>query len=143
MIFCTLFAFFIASANAVAVSGDFTGEALTVRAEYALLLEVPELRTQAAYVEAAWMLGGGFQIAGRVEGSWTRLDGFGTDSPYLRHREAALGVNYWFAPELVVKASYHFVDGARFAFEPWDGTGTRPSPEAHTQLFVLGAQFAL
>lgn len=129
--------------NAFALSGEYLGEQLSVRAEYALLSET-DLTTNAGYVEAAWMFKSGLQLSGRVEGSWTDLEGVGS-SPYLRHREAALGVGYWFSPEFVIRASAHLVNGNRFAFAEWDGVApaTRPTPDETTQLYVIGAQFAL
>jgi hypothetical protein len=133
--------------SALALSAEYLGEALSLRAEYALLVEVPEITTNAGYVEAAWMFKSGVQVASRVEGSWSKLDGFSGSSPLLRHREAAVGVNYWFSPDLVVKASYHLVDGNRFAYRPWPDPANPPSPlpglDQTTHLFVIGAQFSL
>lgn len=33
----------------------------------------------------------------------------------LEHREAGVGLNYWFTPNMVVKTSYHQVTGNRFS----------------------------
>ncbi|WP_242393625.1 hypothetical protein [Anaeromyxobacter oryzisoli] len=133
--------------TAAAGSTEYLGESLTFRAEYAYMIEQNTETTRAAYVEAAWLFGSGLQLAGRVEGSWSKIDGFTGSSPNLRHREAAVGLNYWFSPEFVLKASYHLVDGNRFAFAPFpeDGTVPSPIPEARetTQLYLVGAQFSL
>jgi hypothetical protein len=129
-----------------ALSAEYLTEALALRAEYAYAVERATTTTNAAYVEVALKLAMGLQLAGRVEGSWTKLDGFTGSSPNLRHREAAVGLNYWFAPEFVLKAEYHLVDGNRFAYAPFE-EGTLPSPipepSETTRLFFLGAQFAL
>lgn len=122
--------------TAVALSAEYLGEELQLRAEFAMLTE-PDLTTNAAYVEAAWQFKSGFQVAGRLEGSWSDLEG--ASGPYLRHREAALGLNYWFTPDFVIKASAHLVDGNRFAYAPVTGA----VPDETTQLYVLGAQFSL
>jgi hypothetical protein len=132
--------------SAYAVSGEYLGESLSLRAEYALLTEVPEITTNATYLEAAWMFANGLQLSGRLEGSWSKPDDFNGSSALLRHNEAAIGLNYWFSPDLVVKTSYHFVDGNRFAYLPWpDGVApaTLPKLEQTTHLFVVGAQFSL
>lgn len=124
--------------SAGAASVEYLGDALSARAEYALLSESPELVAQAAYVELAWKFRFGLQLAARVEGNWTELDDFTGSSPLLRHEEAAVGVNYWFSDDFVVKASYHLVDGNRFTFAP----ETEAAPQTTTQLYVVGAQFS-
>ncbi len=133
--------------SVVAVSGEWLTDALSLRAEWAYAVEREVTSTNAAYVEAAWKFPFGLQLAGRLEGSWTDLEGFTGTSPSLRHREAALGLNYWFAPEFVLKAEVHLVDGNRFAYAPFPEEGAIPSPipepEETTQLFFLGAQFSL
>ena len=52
-------------------------------------------------------------------------------------------MNYWFSPQLVLKASVHRVEGLRFASAaPADaGTGTLAVPTNRTLLVVTGAQF--
>lgn len=133
--------------SAVALSGEYLTEALSLRAEYALMTEAEVTSTNAAYLEAAWLFRSGFQVAGRVEGNWSKLDAFSGSSPNLRHREATAGLNYWFAPDFVVKAEYHLIDGNRFAYAPWPEEGVTPSPipvpSTTTQLFFIGAQFSL
>ena len=71
-----------------------------------------------------------------------------------RHLEFAVGLNYWFDPDFVVKCSYHWIDGNRFAVpeSPWnnyttDGNNTAASLpdltyDAKTQMILVGAQFA-
>jgi hypothetical protein len=127
-----------------ALSGEYLSEALSLRAEYALLVE-KDVTTNAGYVEAAWMFKSGLQVAGRVEGSWSSVEGISSSSDLLRHQEAAVGVNYWFAPDFVIKAEAHLIDGNRFAYAPWDGVApvTRPTPDVTTQLYLIGAQFSL
>jgi hypothetical protein len=123
------------------------------------------------YVEAAVRLPYGFQLAGRAESATYDLRNAtvsgtstlgATATPFTytipnslrRHVEYALGLNYWFDADFVVKASYHWIDGNRFAVPeyPWnnyttDGNNTAASlPDvayaAKTQMFLVGAQFA-
>jgi hypothetical protein len=130
-----------------ALSAEYVNDALAFRAEWAHAVERATTSTDAAYLEAAYKLPMGLQLAGRVEGSWTELQGLTGSSPTLRHREAAVGLNYWFAPEFVMKAEFHLVDGNRFAYAPWPDEGAIPSPvptpSETTRLFFLGAQFSL
>ncbi len=126
-----------------ALSAEYLTQALSLRAEYAYNVERSTSSTSAAYVEAAWKFPFGLQLAGRVEGSWTTLEGFTGSSPNLRHREAAVGLNYWFDPAFVLKAEYHLVDGNRFAYAPLPEDGSAPEPKETTHLFFLGAQFSL
>jgi opacity protein-like surface antigen len=125
--------------RAAAASVEYLTDAITARAEYAALEESKEADTQAAYVELAYKFRVGIQLAARAEGSWIDADGFDGSSALLRHREAAVGVNYWFTPDLVVKASYHLVDGNRFAYAP---DQTPATLDTSTQLVVVGAQFS-
>lgn len=124
---------------AVAASVEYLTESISARAEYAALEESKEADTQAAYVELAYKFPFGIQLAARAQGSWATVDGFEGSSSLLRHRELGLGVNYWFSPDLVVKASYHLVDGNRFA---WSESQTPDTLEPSTQLVVVGAQFS-
>jgi hypothetical protein len=124
---------------ALAASAEYLTAAISARAEYALIDEANEADTHSGYVELAYKLPVGIQLAARAEGSWSSVDEFDGSSPLTRHREAAVGVNYWFTPDLVVKASYHLVDGNRFAYAP---DQTPATLDTSTQLVVVGAQFS-
>lgn len=116
----------------------YRGERLWFSAEAFGSQEKGFERQLAAYVEAAYFVAPKLQLAGRWEATRVELDDFGGKSPLLRHDEVALGLAWWFAPELVVKASVHGVKGFRFA-QP-----ARPTSlsDDRTLLFVAGAQFA-
>lgn len=136
--------------TAAAGSLEYLGEKLSLRAEYAYLIEKSLLTAQAMYAEIAWKFAMGLQLAARVEGNWTKLDEFTGTSRNLRHEEAAVGLNYWFSPDFVIKAAYHLVDGNRFAFQPFDeefdpvaADAVPPVPRRTTQLMFIGAQFSL
>jgi hypothetical protein len=93
---------------------------------------------------AAWFLTEHLQVAARAEVARTRLPGLGTGSALQRHAEWALGLDWWFTPEMVAKASFHDVTGNRFAFpeEATDRSLVSAPPSDRTQLVVLGAQFS-
>jgi hypothetical protein len=95
----------------------------------------------AAYAEAAWFFTPKLQLAGRWEASRVTLDDFDGSSPLLRHDEVVLGVNYWLAPELVVKASVHGVRGHRFAAPATTPADPTTLSDGDTLLLVGGVQF--
>lgn len=108
--------------------------------------------TESTYLEVARMIGERWQIAGRwdhLESSLLSVDltGFpGFFRQILEHEDVAFGLNYWFAPNAVMKLDYHRVDGNRFAF-PSDPTEIglalfTDSLESETSMIVLGTQFS-
>jgi len=115
------------------------------------------LQHRTAYVE------GGYKITKHVQPvfryDWLRLTATGgvpADLDRLiRNREIAAGINYWFSPKVVLKASYHNINGNRLAvdynnYTPYgiyaDIYGfpytmlAPPLPET-TQSFVTGISF--
>ena len=106
--------------------------------------EVDAETSWAGYAAAAWFLTDRLQAAARVEVARTRLPGLGVRSALQRHGEWALGLNWWFTPEMAVKASFHDVTGNRFAV-PEEATDVELAAGAasdRTRLVVLGAQFS-
>lgn len=108
--------------------------------------------TESSYLELARMIGERWQIAGRWDHMETSLLSVnianfpGFFRQILEHEDVALGLNYWFAPNAVVKLDYHRVDGDRFAF-PSDPTAIglailTDSLESETSMIVLGTQFS-
>jgi hypothetical protein len=98
-------------------------------------------RANAFYVEAARFLTARWQLAALYD----RLTASLPDNPepphpeFLRHRELGFGLNYWFTPEFVLKGSYSFVSGNRFAFQP---VADPAQVESKTRLLQLGAEFS-
>ena len=93
-----------------------------------------------AYAEAAWTFLPRLQAAVRYEVARQKKDGVPDDSPLLRHDEVAFGLSYWASANLVFKASYHHVEGNRFAVPALSADdGSIP---LRTDLFVTGAQFS-
>jgi hypothetical protein len=132
---------------------------------------------QTAYVEGAVRLPYGFQIAARAENATydlakdtvattvyvgtppapsTTVPPYSIPSSLRRHTDLAIGLNYWLSPDFVIKTSYHWLDGNRFAVPetPWnnyttDGSANTTSSlpdisydETRTQVLIVGAQFA-
>lgn len=82
-------------------------------------------------MEPAFRINEHWQVAGQYNRLRTTI--FGVTNPsepsFLIHREAAIGLNYWSSPKLVLKTSFHQVNGNRFA---------GPSPETYAQLVEAG-----
>ncbi len=101
----------------------------------------------AMYGEAALFLTRQWQLAFLYNRHVTNLDGVdpSTAPSLVKHDEVAFGLNFWFAPELVFKASYHSVLGNRLALPGTDdlaaiiGAGEL---RTKTRLFQLGGQFS-
>jgi hypothetical protein len=93
------------------------------------------------YVEAARFLNPYWQVAARYDRLQVTLPDVPTppNPSFLKHREFALGVNYWFTPEFVLKSSYSFVSGNRFASLAVDDAAL-VAPK--TRLLQVGAEFS-
>ena len=117
----------------------------SLRSEFAVHREAGFFNQDGVYVELARRVGEHWQLAARYDRSVVDYQEELPDSALslLKHEELAFGVNYWFSPELVLKASYHRVDGNLFAH---DETTLHESFEGgldeRTKLFVFGAQFS-
>jgi hypothetical protein len=118
---------------------EYAGEVLLVRAEYAHLWEQGFGASNAGYVEAGVRLGEHWQAVAKVEA--TKLDWSSSvvpDESLLRHTEGAVGVNYWFTRDFVLKASFHTVKGNRFTLPAWADNVFHP----YTNELMVGSQFS-
>jgi hypothetical protein len=114
-----------------------------LRGEYGHL--VSRSTTHAFYFEAARRLGP-LQAAARFD--W--YDAKSVDEPLPdpslgRHKDTAVGLNYWLHPSLVFKLSYHHVVGnriARPAAEDLADVLAARALDTRTDLVVVGAQFS-
>lgn len=118
---------------------EYLDGALSARAEYVHLTQGIET-LDAGYVEVARYLGEHLQLAARGEAAQSRLSGIAAGS-FGRHREAALGVNYWANSDVAFKASFHLLDGNRLVLPDRVGPGDRPT--ARGWALMLGTQFTL
>jgi hypothetical protein len=94
---------------------QYLGDRFSARAEYFFFWEEQNQRTHTAYVEAAYFLTPHFQVGARAELYRLHLLKAPADSPLFEHYELATTFNYWFDTDLVVKLSFHAIDGNRFA----------------------------
>ncbi|MCM2333510.1 MAG: hypothetical protein NDI82_06140 [Anaeromyxobacteraceae bacterium] len=136
-----------------ALSFERRGERLWLAAEAALSVEVGAEIARTAYASAAWFFTDELQAALRYEHQRTRLDelapGYTRQHPLLRHEQFTAGLNWWFNPGLVFKASWALVEGNRFSF-PAEASGEPVTVgalptldlEQRTQVVIVGTQFA-
>jgi hypothetical protein len=120
------------------LSAFYVGEHLWLSVEGFGNVERGSEQQVSAYAEVAWFFNSWLQVAARYDFARTSLDDYDGSSPLLRHDEVAVGMNFWFSPELVVKLSAHHVEGTRFV-APGDGA---LSADGKTNLVFAGAQFA-
>ncbi len=125
---------------------QFLSSKLWIRAEAGRQSE-EETSAETGYLEVAYFLTDRWQAAARHDRQDTNDDEH-PEAPdsLLEHRDWALGLNYWFGSNLVIKASFHQVEGNRFA-RPNDVEILRARVESgtlerKTHLFALSAQFS-
>ncbi|MGC4118652.1 MAG: response regulator [Myxococcales bacterium] len=122
-------------------------ERLSARLESFVVHKSNDDLSVGAYVELAYHVLTPLQLAARAEIARVTLKDQDTSLPggasLLEHAEAALGINYWFSPQLVLKLSFHYVDGNLFS-QPTDLFGALASGTLDRQTLVmnLGAQFS-
>jgi hypothetical protein len=124
---------------AAGVHVEYLSDPWSLRTELAHLNEDGGAST-AFYVEAARRIGK-WQVAARHDRSDTSDETLTAAPDSLRqHRDTSLGLDYWFAPDFVLKLSYHRVDGNRFAHP--EGDALDAPLERRTDMVVVGAQFS-
>lgn len=103
------------------------------------------MEADVAYIETAYRFTEHWQAAARYEfADFNSEVDFSTDS-VLEHEEIALGLNYWFNPNLVFKLSYHLVNGNRFASPGNFGDYVMAAQQGfdeETHLILIGTQFS-
>lgn len=122
---------------AFAVSGEWVHDRFQVRGEWFRAAEGSLETHLGGYAEVAWSVLPKLQLALRFDESHQHLDGVA--AALLEHHETVAGVSWWANPNLVFKASYHFVEGNRFAVPAVSADGLL---DRDTQLVVAGAQFS-
>jgi len=98
---------------------------------------VENANTDAAYVEGAVRFGEHWQAVAKVEATKLHWSGFAGPLSLLRHREAAVGINYWFTRDFVVRVSGHLADGNRFSLTDNDNAFNETTRE-----LMVGSQFS-
>ncbi len=92
----------------------------------------------AGYIEGTCFIDSHWQLAGRFDFSVFRKMPVTVLNTFIRHRDFAIGINYWFTPGFVIKSEYHYVQGNRFAIP----LVLYPIKKTTTHLFQCSAQFA-
>ena len=149
----------------VIYSFEYAANRIALRSEALREWESDHDRQNGWYYEGAYRLFGGWQVAGLFDRASTHLKGKKPGcaapcsdypvigAPLLSHKELAGGLNYYFSPGFVIKASYHHIEGNRFAQPGRDDlvsmlqtaytSGATVSPlDTHTNAVLLGAQFS-
>jgi hypothetical protein len=133
--------------SSVGLQAQYLSDDWWVRSEAVVHDDQGERRLKAGYLEVSRFLTPHWQLAGRYDRLVTDLTANDADLPLVlfQHREAALGVNYWFSPSLVLKVSVHDVKGNAFAL-PKEAADLRAAIDggnldAATRLYAFGAQF--
>jgi hypothetical protein len=122
------------------VSGEYAIDRFQIRGEFFRATEGDAETHLGGYAEVAWSFLPNLQVAFRFDESHQHQDGLPASSPFLRHHENVFGLSYWPSPNLVLKLSYHDVDGNRFAVPALSAPDG--STDGRTGLFVGGAQFS-
>jgi hypothetical protein len=100
--------------------------------------------TFGGYAELSRFLTQSLQVAVRAEVLHTQADSAGipSDSQFLRHREGAVGLNYWLSQQVVFKLAFHFIDGNRLVFPTaLDDALLAGGVQQQTRMFTAGTQF--
>jgi hypothetical protein len=132
------------------VHGEYLSDRWSVRAEMAEA-EVDE-RRHASYLEVAYQPSARWQFAAKYEHLETEEqeeedeEGLGDFDSLLEHDEVAFGVNYWVNPKLVLKLSYHLIEGNHLAlptdfFEQIE-EGAVEALDDSTRMILFGVSFA-
>jgi hypothetical protein len=101
------------------------------------------------YLESAyrvtdhWQLAARFDVEDMEDTTQEEIDAVAS---LREHRELALGLNYWFNPNFVIKLSYHYVDGNIFAkpetAEKYLENLEEESYADETDMILIGTQFS-
>ena len=128
---------------AIGVSAEYAGPRFSARGEYFFRTEQREETSHSGYLEAAYFLTKEVQVVSRMEVSTVAVPWHTGISPLKRHDEIGVGLDYWFSPQMVAKASYHFIYGNRLAtpvnLPEVVAAGTL---QPLTHVLILGTQFS-
>ena len=103
-----------------------------------------DLILRSTYFEVGYKLSEQWQIVARYDWSDLKLNNFIIPiSSILEHSDWATGINYWFNQNFVLKLSFHYVEGNRFAL-PQDFLSAvmNGNLEKQTTLVLFGTQFS-
>lgn len=132
---------------------EYLGPRLWIRSEAATMENDQDISRDSFYAEVAYKFDQHWQLAARFDDFSTELGFLGDLSgapsflrQALEHQELAVGLNYWFSTNLVVKLSLHEVEGNRYALptapELLGRALATDDLEPDTRLVAFGAQFS-
>lgn len=135
-----------------AAHAEYALERFAIRGEFGHLKNGESFEVDAGYIETSYRIDEHWQIAARWDQLDVTLPGTNfTNLPkifpqLLEHREAALGISYWFSPNFVVRGSYQRTEGNRFAFpetsEEVQSALATGLLDRNTDMLLVGAQFS-
>ena len=135
-----------------AAHADYTRNRFAIRSEFGHLKNGSDFNVDAGYVETSYRITEHWQVAARWDQVDVTLPGTNLNNlpkifpQLLDHREAALGVSYWFSPNFVVRGSYQRTEGNRFAFpetsDEVKAALTSGNLDRSTDMILIGAQFS-
>ena len=117
---------------------------LNISSEY-LFGEVEEQGSnQIVYGEVSVRFLKKWQLAGRYDYNKGEIDNLNVGSlkSILEHYEWAFGINYWFNPNFVLRASCHLVEGNKYAMAESIDDIIANGLDEETRLIVFGTQFS-
>jgi hypothetical protein len=130
-------------------SWEYVLDRFSFRGEFLTEVQNEHIKTfQMAYFETAYTFTEHWQAALRIESVDFQLAA--KDAPMLstleEHRDIAVGINYWFTSNFVIKLAYHHVEGNHFAApddpEEYFKNFLNNSFAETTNLIVIGTQFS-
>jgi hypothetical protein len=135
-----------------AAHAEYARNRFAVRSEWGHLKNGSDFNVDAGYIETSYRIDDHWQVAARWDQVDVTLPGTNLGNlpaifpQLLEHREAALGVSYWFSPNFVVRGSYQRTEGNRFAFpETSDEVKAALATgilDDSTDMILVGAQFS-
>ena len=132
----------------IGASVEYLSDRLWISTEYLTQRRTSKLNLDVVYVDIAYYLTDHWQVAVRHEFADFSIPAVEALFPesFLEHQEIVLGINYWVNPHLVVKCSYHLVQGNRFAspetLQDYSAAYQRGTFDERTRMFLIGVQFS-
>lgn len=125
---------------------EYLTESFSMRSEYLTTGRIGgnSWKTKGYYLELSYKFLRNWQISALYDNyNVEDLDYIPVDQSQLEHEEYGLGLNYWFTPDLVLKVSYHIIDGNIFA-EPESllEAVAQGGLEHKTNVLIVGTQFS-
>ncbi|HEU4888886.1 MAG TPA: porin [Thermoanaerobaculia bacterium] len=135
-----------------AAQAEYVRNKFAIRSEFGHLKNGGDFNVDSGYVETSYRLTDHWQVAARWDQVDVTLPGVNLSRlpkifpQLLDHREAALGVSYWFGPNFVVRGSYQRTEGNRFAFpettQQVQAALSSGVLDNSTDMILVGAQFS-